>query len=349
MEDDFAVVSGRVLTGLTDLTSDPGALDSRGLWAVVVPFSGPPVCARFGRSGPAADLGWPGPGQWHGPERGSWSTSIDRSGFVRRVSAVRQAIAAGDVYQVNLCRRLSAPWPNDGEIAALGRLLGARHPAPHAAILHLPSAGVHLASASPERFLRRQGALVESRPIKGTAARPGAFLPKDRAENVMIVDLVRNDLGRVCEYGTVEVDGLCEVERHPGLAHLVSTVKGRLRAGVGWSDLLDAAFPPGSVTGAPKRAALHLIEQLEPVARAIYCGAVGWVDADSRRGDLNVAIRTFWRDGDRLCFGTGGAITWDSVADAEWEETELKAARLVGLASTDGVRPEQPSLIGNLA
>src|SRR5207302_6597836 len=149
----------------------------------------------------------------------------------------------------------------------------------------------------------------------------------------MIVDLVRNDLGRVCEWGAVNVDALCRVETHPGLAHLVSTVSGRLRPGVGWADLLAAAFPPGSVTGAPKLAALDHIAQLEPGSRGVYCGAVGWVDADAAVGDLNVAIRTFWMADGELRFGTGAGITWDSDPAAEWAETELKAARLLAVAA----------------
>jgi para-aminobenzoate synthetase component 1 len=196
---------------------------------------------------------------------------------------------------------------------------------------------VHVASASPERFLWRDGGVVESRPIKGTAATPDGFLAKDRAENVMIVDLVRNDLGRVCEHGSVVVPGLFDVEEHPGLYHLVSTVRGRLRPNVGWGDIVDATFPPGSVTGAPKLAALSTIDRLEPVSRGVYCGAVGWVDADRGIGDLNVAIRTFWfaegESGGEVRFGTGGAITWDSTPDGEWEETELKARRLIRVAS----------------
>jgi para-aminobenzoate synthetase component I len=197
----------------------------------------------------------------------------------------------------------------------------------------LPAAGVHVASASPERFLSREGDLVRSSPIKGTASRRDAFLPKDRAENVMIVDLVRNDLGRVCEWGSVTVPGLLEVEAHPGLFHLVSTVAARLRPGVGWAEVLDATFPPGSVTGAPKLAALATIAELEPVDRGVYCGAVGWVDADRRRGDLNVAIRTFWIEDGMLHLGTGGGITHDSDPDGEWEETELKARNLLAVAA----------------
>ncbi len=174
---------------------------------------------------------------------------------------------------------------------------------------------------------------MESKPIKGTAAAPDGFLPKDRAENVMIVDLVRNDLGRVCEPGTVTVPALFDVEEHPGLHHLVSTVRGRLRPGVGWPALLGATFPPGSVTGAPKLAALSTIAALEPASRGVYCGAVGWVDSDRGTGDLNVAIRTFWFADGEVRFGTGGAVTWDSTPEGEWEETELKARRLIRVAS----------------
>jgi para-aminobenzoate synthetase component 1 len=223
--------------------------------------------------------------------------------------------------------------PPGADVAALGAALAEGNPAPYAAVVRIPSHDIHVASASPERFLRRDGDVVESKPIKGTAATADGFLAKDRAENVMIVDLVRNDLGRVCEFGSVEVPSLLAVEDHPGLHHLVSTVTGRLRDGCGWADAIDATFPPGSVTGAPKLAALTAIERLEPVRREVYCGAVGWVDADRRRGDLNVAIRTFWFAEGELRFGTGGGITWDSTPEGEWEETELKARRLVSIAS----------------
>jgi para-aminobenzoate synthetase component 1 len=219
-------------------------------------------------------------------------------------------------------------------VAALGAALGQGNPAPYAAVVRVPSVGCHVASASPERFLRRDGRRVTSSPIKGTAATADTFLPKDRAENVMIVDLVRNDLGRVCEWGSVAVPALCAVEAHPGLVHLVSTVTGQLRPGVGWPELLAATFPPGSVTGAPKLAALDVIAALEPVPRGVYCGAVGWVDADRRQGDLNVAIRTFWVEDGQLHLGTGGGITWDSTPEGEWAETDLKARRLLAVAST---------------
>jgi para-aminobenzoate synthetase component 1 len=331
----LAVVGGRLLTRLVDVTSDLGALERTGLWAVVLPFDGVPVLARFAESRPARP--WPGP-PWHGPTPDEWTTSLDRRGFCAGVDAIRAAIAAGDVYQVNLTRRMSAPLPPGADVAALGAALGAGNPAPYSAVVRVPVAGCHVASASPERFLRRDGDVVASSPIKGTAADPSGFLPKDRAENVMIVDLVRNDLGRVCEWGTVDVPALCAVEQHPGLVHLVSTVTGRLRPGVTWGDIVDATFPPGSVTGAPKLAALDHIARLETAPRGVYCGAVGWVDADTRRGELNVAIRTFWVEDGRLHFGTGGGITWDSTPDGEWAETELKARRLLSVASRSPVR-----------
>jgi para-aminobenzoate synthetase component 1 len=328
----LAVVGGRLATGLRDITSDLSALDSTGFWAVVVAFDGEAVCARFDTVRPARP--WPGR-PWHGPQRGAWESSLDRESYCAGVVAIRDAIAAGNVYQVNLCRVLSAPAPPDADVAALGAALATGNPAPYSAVVRLPGAGVHVASASPERFLLRRARRVESKPIKGTAPAPDGFLAKDRAENVMIVDLVRNDLGRVCEYGSVDVPGLCEVEAHPGLHHLVSTVRGRLRADAGWPELIAATFPPGSVTGAPKLAALDVIAKLEPADRGPYCGAIGWVDADRGEGDLNVGIRTFWLADGRLHLGTGGGITWDSTPAGEWEETELKARRLLSVVSAE--------------
>jgi para-aminobenzoate synthetase component 1 len=331
-----AAVGGRLATGLRDVTSDLAALDGEGFWVVVLPYAGTPVCARFDQVRPMR--GRPAR-TWVGPRPDQWRTSLDRPAFEAGVRSIRDAIAAGDVYQVNLTRRLSAPLPPDADVLALGTALAGGNPAPHAAVVRLPDHGVHVASASPERFLRRAGRLVESQPIKGTAATTDGFLAKDRAENVMIVDLVRNDLGRVCEWGTVEVPVLCGVEHHPGLVHLVSTVRGQLRADVGWPELLDATFPPGSVTGAPKLAAMTHIVTLEPVERGPYCGAVGWVDADAGTGDLNVAIRTFWFDDGQVHLGTGGAVTWDSDPAGEWQETELKARRLLEVASASLVAP----------
>ena len=328
--EDFAVVGGRRFTGLCELSTDIGVLDGPGMWVVVLAFEGGATCARFSRSErapapPSVPFGGP-----PGPAS-SWRSSLNRADYTKGVAAIREAVAAGDVYQVNLCRRLSCPLPERFDLRRLADRLAAANPAPHAALVHLPSAGVMVASASPERFLRRRGELVESEPVKGTAESTGALTAKDRAENVMIVDLVRNDLGRVCRFGSVEVPSLCRVERHPGLVHLVSTVRGRLRQGVGWAELLAATFPPGSVTGAPKLAALGAVASLEPVPRQVYCGAVGWVDGDRRQGDLNVAIRTFWVDDGRLNLGTGAGITWYSDPEREWEETELKVRKLLSV------------------
>jgi para-aminobenzoate synthetase component 1 len=326
----LAVVGDRLLTDLVDVTSDLDALEGHGMWAVVIPFEGAPVCARFATVRAATP--WRGR-PWVGVAETAWETSLDRAGFEAGVSAIREAIAAGDVYQVNLTRRLSAALPRDADVAALGAALAEGNPAPFSAVVRLPGHGIHVASASPERFLSRAGRRVRSSPIKGTAAVADQLLAKDRAENVMIVDLVRNDLGRVCEWGSVRVPSLLDVEQHPGLVHLVSTVEGRLRPDAGWPELIGATFPPGSVTGAPKLAALDHIARLEPCPRGVYCGAVGWVDADRQEGSLNVAIRTFWFADGRIHLGTGGGITWDSTPAGEWEETELKARRLRRVAS----------------
>lgn len=315
---------------LSDVTTDASALESRGFWIAVVPYDGVPLFARFDRVTPARDEI---SGNWTPVSKPTWRTSLSREQYEDAVEQARQAIAVGDVYQANLCRVLSAPMPNGSTIASLGALLRTRHAAPYSATVIIPSHGVAIASASPECFLRRSGTHVCSRPIKGTAAENDQFADKDSAENVMIVDLVRNDLGLVCETGSVHVTGLLEREAHPGLAHLVSTVCGELPAGKGWPQLLDAAFPPGSVTGAPKLAALQFIDKLEPVSRGPYCGAIGWVDADRKIGELNVAIRTFWQSAGELHFGTGAGITWESDPASEWQETELKAAKLIALAS----------------
>ena len=326
----LAVMGRQLFTDLVDVTADLAALDSAGTWAVLLPFDGAPCCARFASVRPAPSwTGQPWPGL---PPAARWSSSLDEAAFRRGVTDIRERIAAGDVYQVNLTRRLSTPLPEQADVAALGAALALGNPAPFSAVMRIPECDVHVASASPERFLSRSGRQICSSPIKGTASRPDGFLTKDRAENVMIVDLVRNDLGRVCEWGTVRVPALCAVEEHPGLAHLVSTVEGTLRPAVTWPEILDATFPPGSVTGAPKLAALQVISELEPLPRGPYCGALGWVDADRRTASLNVAIRTFWFDEGGLHFGTGGGITWGSDPSGEWAETELKASRLIPLA-----------------
>jgi para-aminobenzoate synthetase component I len=286
--------------------------------------------AALDGAGPAAAAPAPGPGL------GPWRSSLGRPEFEAGVRTIVEHIRAGDCYQVNLTRRLTCDRPADP--VALWRALESGHPAPHASFLRTgadaPGGGLAIVSASPERFLRIEGREVETRPIKGTASSPARLRAseKDRAENVMIVDLARNDLGRVCEPGSVTVPGLCELEPHPGLVHLVSTVRGALRPDVGLGAVLRATFPPASVTGAPKPQVLQEIEDLEPVARGVYCGAVGWIDTRTDRADLAVAIRTFVVTDGSTQLGVGGGITADSDPTAEWRETELKAARLLSVA-----------------
>ncbi len=278
---------------------------------------------------------------------GAATSSLDESAWGDRVRSIIGLLEAGDCYQVNLTRRLD--WDRAADPLALFGALGAANPAPHGALVVLPRAGrdpVAVVSASPERFLSwhddGRGRIVETRPIKGTGRDADTLRTsaKNRAENVMIVDLARNDLGRVCEYGTIEVPELCGVEAHPGLFHLVSTVRGTVRGDVGLGGLIRATFPPASVTGAPKPRVLQAIEDLEPVRRGVYCGAVGWIDADRGAGDLAVAIRTFVIADDRTTLGVGGGIVADSLPGDEWRETELKAARLLEAAGArDSVRP----------
>ncbi len=328
---ELAWFDGQLATGLVEVSADLSVLDSTGWWAVVVTFEGAVTCARFAdvRRAPLPPAAWAG-------ISGPWRSSLDEPGYVAACEHVRDLIARGEVYQVNVCRVLEAGAPRDGDPLGLAHVLAAGNPAPYAGILDVP--GVHVVSASPELYLSRDGDVVTSRPIKGTGRTVRDLLPKDRAENVMIVDLVRNDLSVVASHGSVAVPQLCAVEEHPGLVHLVSTVQAQLRAGAGWAEVLAATFPPGSVSGAPKSTALAAIRAVEPVARGPYCGAIGYVDADRGRARLAVGIRTFWWADGTIRFGTGAGITWESDPRREWGETELKAARLVGLATEGGRR-----------
>lgn len=330
----YARFGSRLARDVVEITHDVECLDKGGFWALVVTFEGDVTCVRF------AEVTEPQPllmGDW-APLTGAWSTSLDETAYRSGVTQIRDRIAAGEVYQACLCRIMSHPLTDDADLSSLETLVNQGNPAPHAGRICVPDTGLDMLSASPEAFLIRHGGRIESRPIKGTATTLSAMLVKDYAENVMIADLVRNDLSAVCRPGTVSVDALCAPEDHPGLTHLVTTVSGELRADVGWPEIMSATFPPGSVSGAPKSSALRVIADLESVPRGPYCGAIGWVDADANEAELAVGIRTFWADRDAsgqrmLRFGTGGAITWGSDPGREWAETELKAARLIGLAS----------------
>ncbi len=267
----------------------------------------------------------------------SVTSNFDRAGYEAAVRRVIEYIRGGDVYQVNLSQRLLAPFA--GSPLELYGKLRERNPAPFAGYFDLGEFAV--ASASPERFLKLSpDGEVESRPIKGTRPR-GATpneeeanrrsllgSPKDRAENVMIVDLLRNDLGRVCEFGSVQVAKLCELESYRTVHHLVSEVVGKLRPGMTAFDLLRAAFPGGSVTGAPKVRAMQIIAELEPTARGPYCGSLGFIGFDGAM-DTNILIRTFTLGRGWAQFPVGGGIVADSDPSCEYEETLHKAAGLL--------------------
>lgn len=286
----------------------------------------------------------------HGSRVTGLRADIDEAAFARAIDRIHEAIAAGETYQVNFSHRIEGGA--EGPPLALYRRLRDRQPVPFGAFIALPEGadgadGGHVLSCSPELFLRRDGARLLARPMKGTAARGAtpeadreaaralAADPKNRAENLMIVDLLRNDLGRVARTGSVRVPALFEVEAHRGVLQMTSTVEAELRPGTSVPDLLRASFPCGSITGAPKHRTMGLIESLEGSPRGLYCGAIGWVDAG---GDLclSVAIRTLTlgpgHEGRRaLRLGVGAGIVKDSRAADEFEECRLKARFLTGL------------------
>jgi para-aminobenzoate synthetase component 1 len=267
-------------------------------------------------------------------------SGLSRAAYEAGVEAVRAAIADGEIYQANLTRRLETPFR--GDPWTLYRRLRTGDPALFAAYLDLgasPLTGARRAivSASPEPFLSLSSdGHVATNPIKGTRPRGRdreddrrlacelLASDKDRAENVMIVDVLRNDLGRVCRPGSVRVPRLCRLERTAAVQHLVSTVTGRLSAGRDAFDLLAASFPGGSITGAPKIRAMELLETLEPVRRGPYTGIAGWIGPDGGMA-TSILIRTFIADGERLTLHVGGGITWRSEPAAEWDETLAKA------------------------
>ena len=304
--------------------------------AFVTRAPGPLPLAWFGLFPPPALVTLPPPnGQTAGPGPGPWSGELSPAEHAAGVGAVHSAIAAGDVYQVNLTERLTAPFA--GNPIELFLRMQSRQQGGWAAYLDLGPCCI--ASASPELFFHTAGDTIVSRPMKGTAPRgrwadedrrQAAYLaesPKERAENVMIVDLIRNDLGRVALPGSVRVPRMLEVERYPTVFQLTSTVAATLRPGVSLADIFTALFPCGSVTGAPKISACRLITQLERSPRGAYCGAVGYL-APNGTASFNVAIRTATVDRERRIveYGAGGGITWDSVASAEHRELVAKAA-----------------------
>jgi len=295
-----------------------------------------------------------GNGSERDPELAAWlagppavvESNFTRASYHDLVERALEHIAAGDVYQVNLAQRFRvSPAP---PARVLYRALREAAPSPFLAFVSMDG-GAGLASSSPERFFRIEGIRIETWPIKGT--RPRGATPeedaafagelrrseKDRAENVMIVDLERNDLGKVCVTGSVHVSALCEVTSHSNVHHLISRVEGQLRVDATPVDVLRAMFPGGSITGAPKIRSIEVIDELEPVRRGLYTGAIGYWDVGGDC-DWNVAIRTVVAGGGAASFHAGGGIVADSIPDAEYEETLVKAS---GMMRALGVRWEE--------
>ena len=314
-------MGGRLATDLVEVSDDPKCLDDGGFWAVSTTFENQFTAAKFAtvQAAPFPATSWI-------PLKGTWESSLNMNQYIGYVESIRSSIEQGWVYQVNACRRLS--HTDDGQsLRGLFTEILKNNPAPWASYLEI--SGVMIASASPELFLSRDRNTVKTSPIKGTQPLNAEdFGAKDRAENVMIVDLMRNDLSRICKSGTVEVPRLLSSEEHPGLQHLVSDVKGELLDDISWSEIFEALSPPGSVSGAPKSSAVQVIAENE-IDRGPYCGVLGWVEGE--KAELSVAIRTFWKDS-HINFGTGAGITWSSDSAAEWEETQLKARRLISIA-----------------
>lgn len=315
-------MNGRLATELISISHDPADLSDGSFWAVSTTFEGEFTAARFAT---VIDAEFPHH-EWEKLE-GVWKSSRSQSEFISYVESIRRSIADGWVYQVNACRELSIPIEKTRNLRGLFSKILLNNPAPWASYLELP--GINIASAAPELFLKRAGNRVRTSPIKGTQL-PGQshFGAKDIAENIMIVDLMRNDLGAICTNGSVTVPRLLATEPHPGLVHLVSDVEGVLRDGISWSEIFVSLQPPGSISGAPKSSAISVITQNES-PRGPYCGALGWVQGD--QCELSVAIRIFFKDS-ALRFGTGAGITWGSDPGDEWEETQLKARRLISIA-----------------
>jgi para-aminobenzoate synthetase component 1 len=340
----FAIFGNQVATEFLGVTTDPADLDSVGWWAVTHTFEGEFKAFRFAQINEITPEFLAG-AKHKGLPVSSWKSSMTQAQYESAVDAIRSDIERGWVYQANLCRVLSAELAQDLDVLGLWHLLRENNPAPYLSALQVPatvsglSEDVRIVSASPELYLQREGKVLRSSPIKGTAKEAESLLEKDRAENIMIVDLVRNDLGHVCESGSVSVPELLRLEEHPGLVHLVSDIQGTISATVSWSDIFQATAPPGSVSGAPKSSALEVISRLENGVRDIYCGGFGWVDADQETAKLAVGIRTFWQSKDgsqrHLNFGTGAGITWGSDPTGEWHETELKAAHLLSVCAMD--------------
>ncbi|MAR56809.1 MAG: hypothetical protein CMM93_06470 [Rickettsiales bacterium] len=263
-------------------------------------------------------------------------SNMSKQAYLARVEATLEHIAAGNVYQANITRKFYGEFDQAPDPVALFKRLCAISPSPYAALMRWEN--VWVLSSSPEGFVQGDAAgRLVVRPIKGTGSKDNAALEesaKDRAENLMIVDLMRNDLARICDPESVRVEALCEIHEFATLRQMISTISGQRRNGCGFSEILPALFPPGSMTGAPKIAAMRWCDAQEGMERGLYSGALGWLNADDLSCDLSVVIRTLLLQGNRFEFQVGGGIVADSDPEAEWRESLLKAqaiCRLLGL------------------
>jgi para-aminobenzoate synthetase component 1 len=331
MPESRAVVAGRLLTKPTAVVTSPAEITENGYWVVLARFDGEFKAVHFANAEPITNLT---------PETftpiTNWHSSLSQQQYEAGVVQIQTEIAAGWVYQVNLCRILSAEVSIRPNAAALYQRIVKSHPAKYASFLdllpgELDEEGIWFVSASPELFLKRNGNHISSAPIKGTALTEQHMLEKDYAENIMITDMVRNDLGHIAVTGSVKVEKLLDLEQIPGMVQLVSTVSAELKPEISWPEIFEATFPPASVTGAPKSAALDVISRLELAPRLGYCGGFGIVHGTE--AEFAVGIRSFEYQQGELRFGTGAGITFSSDPTGEWQETELKAARLLKLAS----------------
>jgi len=322
----FFWMNGILATDLVEVSSDLARVEADAFWAVAITFEGEPTFARFATV--QRDQPFPSTAPWS-LLQSTWKSSLDREQYYAYVEEIRKNIAKGVVYQANACRVLSTPF-NGPSLASLFAEILQDNAAPYASFLRLPD--IEIASASPELFLRKNGREVITSPIKGTQDPKitESFGVKDQSENIMIVDLMRNDLSRICETGSIEVTDFLRTEIHPGVRHLVSDVRGTLNAGITWGEIFQGLLPAGSISGAPKLSAIQIIADNEPVVRDVYCGVIGWIEGSESL--LALAIRTFWLSSQTLSFGTGAGITWPSDPHLEWRETELKANRLLGIA-----------------
>ena len=307
--------------------SEANAQRQRGFWMEQLDSNPAHSAVTFGNDSAAGEL----------------RSNLSRDEFVARVEQAQRYIHAGDIYQVNVAQRLAASNTLSGW--DLYQRLAAVSPAPFSAFLDCGR--FQIASSSPELFLRMSGPHILTRPIKGTRPRASDATrdaqltyelqtsPKEMAELVMITDLLRNDLGRVCEYGSVQVPELVRLERYPQVQHLVSTVEGRLRPGITHFAAFASCFPGGSVTGAPKIRAMEIIDELEPVSRGPYTGAIGYLGFN-RESQLSIAIRTAIALDDTAFFHVGAGIVADSIPAAEYEETLAKARGFVEALRLEG-------------